>query len=265
MTSHPKPERTLKAPKRLDRRPKCGNCGNGYSRHEDVSERCPAYRGNPAGYSFYRRSVPVARKAADNLRGMVGKLPLVREGETIARTIARNRKAEAPRKARKIMPRCKHCAKPHRYHMGPGVLHGGGYCPGYAPALGIRQKRRTPAAAVKLLADGLWSAAVHARPGGCEIQQYHAHPCVGGFQAMHGIPRTFTATRFLLINGFKGCAGTHTFFTNRPEAWSAILLEAWGLETFRELWRIARAMQPVDMEATVTALRSEAKARGIEA
>lgn len=32
-----------------------------------------------------------------------------------------------------IRPRCRHCKKSYRYHMGPGVLHGGGSCPGYSP------------------------------------------------------------------------------------------------------------------------------------
>jgi hypothetical protein len=197
------------------------------------------------------------------------------------------RKSAPARTKRKMMPKCKHCAHPaakHHCHYGPkccyvgrdgrrqhGDARGRGpecqrcaACPGYEPAIGIRQKRRTPAAALKLRCDNLWAAIVHARPEMCEVQQYHQHTCNGGYQAMHGVPRTFAATRWLPINGFKGCAGTHKFFTDRPEAWSALLLEAWGLETFRELWSKARAMQPVDMSATYAALRAEAAARGIE-
>lgn len=179
-------------------------------------------------------------------------------------------RTSAPKKAaRKLMPRCKLCAHPASKHpyadpRFKAPLDGArpncercSSCPGYSPAIGARQKRRTPAAAVKRIADDLWTRIVHARPEMCEVQQYHAHACVGGYQAMHGIPRTFSATRHLPINGFKGCAGTHKYHSDRPEAWSALLLEAWGLETFRELWALARASQPVDMDATVASLRAE--------
>lgn len=74
---------------------------------------------------------------------------------------------------------------------------------------------------------------------------------------MHGIPRTFSATRWLPINGFLGCGGVHKYFTDRPEAWSALLLEAWGLETFRTLWALARSSEKPDMAATVASLRAE--------
>lgn len=162
------------------------------------------------------------------------------------------------------MPRCRHCAHPFKAHdtktsaTNVAACARCLSCPGYEPARGIRQKRRTPAAAVKRIADDLWTRLVHARPGGCEIQQYHAHTCKGGYQGLHGIPRTFNATRHLLINGFKGCAGVHKYFTERPEAWSALLLEAWGLETFRELWAHARASKPVDLDAVVINLRAQA-------
>lgn len=177
-------------------------------------------------------------------------------------------RASAPSK-RKTMPRCKHCGHGHRRHTGGPSISGGGHCicvpcPGYEPARGIRQKRRTPQAAIRRIADGLWADVVHARLGGCEVQRYHAHPCGGSLQAMHGIPRTFSATRWLPINGFRGCADVHYFFTKRPEAWSATLLEAWGLETFRELWALARASQPVDMDKTVASLRAELARKGTE-
>jgi hypothetical protein len=173
---------------------------------------------------------------------------------------------------RKIMPKCRHCA--HRYAQHrveiPAPPKGAPCfvcvpCPGYQPARGIRQRRRTPAAALKLVADELWSQLVKAGRSddaalaykGCEVQLFYPHECVGGLQAMHGIPRTFAATRHLPTNGFAGCAGVHTYMTHRPELWSAVLLDAWGEFTFRELWSIARAMKPVDMEATVYKLREE--------
>lgn len=171
-------------------------------------------------------------------------------------------KRPIPRKSRpgKIPPKCKHCAHPAGKHWGSPALElcsRCAACPGYSPARGIRQKRRTPAAALKLRADSLWSQVVHARPERCEIQQYHPHNCVGGFQAMHGIPRTYQATRYLPINGFKGCAFIHKRYTERPEEWSWVTLKAWGGPVFLELWATARAMAPVDMEATVARLRAE--------
>jgi hypothetical protein len=191
----------------------------------------------------------------------------------IARTAPVARKSAPARTKRKLMPRCKGCG--HRAKDHPRMeACGGGYpgpicfCQKYAPARGIRQKRRTPAAALKLRCDELWSKLVKAPSrlsvGGCEVRRFWSHACGGELQAMHGIPRTFAATRLLPINGFAGCRDIHKFFTDRPELWSSVLLDAWGEPTFRELWSKARAMQPVDMSATYAALKAEAAARGIE-
>lgn len=168
------------------------------------------------------------------------------------------RRSPLKRTKRKILPKCKHCAHSSGVHWElDGTCAYCTACPGYERSRGIHQRRRTPLAAKRLMADDLWTRVVHARPELCEVQQYHAHTCEGGYQAMHGIPRTYQATRYLPINGFKGCAGVHKRFTDRKEEWSALLLEAWGPETFRELWAKARAMQPVDLEATVSRLREE--------
>jgi hypothetical protein len=234
----PKPSpRPRSEPKRI--RPKCA-CGHSYEHHVSYGTGgvtgcavCPLTLGcrkyKPARLSI-RRAAPPARKARI-----------------------------------KSMPKCKHCAHPGGKHWtfeggvpaGHSACERCAACPGYEPARGKRQKRRTPEAAIRGIADGLWTRVVHARPGSCEVQQYHPHVCVGGYQAMHGIPRTFSATRFLPVNGFKGCAGTHKYFTDRPEAWSALLLEAWGLETFRELWARARSSEKPDMATTVASLRAE--------
>lgn len=272
-SAFPKPVREPKTKTRP--MPKC-ICGHAKRLHtcapgntDDWCEKCGAecqtYIPSAGRFS---RSRPVARKAGGLETWTEGhpESPDPKRAGGVSRPIARK---AAPKKARKILPRCVHCAHPESKHWHQGdsldvMCWRCLACPGYEPARGIRQKRRTPAAAAKLLADGLWSKLVHARPGACEIQEYHRHVCDGGFQAMHGIPRTFGATRHLLINGFKGCADAHMFFTKRPEAWSAVLLEAWGLETFRELWALARASKPVDMDATVASLRAEAAARGIQ-
>jgi hypothetical protein len=228
-----------------------------------------------------RRSAPVARKAITHNRqprctcgnkysehafGAAPSKPACLKCDG-CRGYEPARKSAPARTKRKLMPKCKHCAQKHKWHSphGPSPLIG---CEGYEPAIGIRQKRRTPAAALKLRCDELWSKLVKARVWvtvpGCEIQRFYPHTCGGERQAMHGVPRTFAATRHLLINGFDGCRDIHKFFTDRPELWSSVLLDAWGEPTFRELWSKARAMQPVDMSATYAALKAEAAARVIE-
>ncbi len=117
-----------------------------------------------------------------------------------------------------------------------------------------RKRRRGKAASLAREADRLWSLVVRHR-GHCEIER--PHECKGVLQGMHGIPRTYRSTRWLPINGFAGCAGAHFYFTNRPEEWSAYLLEAWGLEVYRELWRKARSHEKPDLAVVVETLRKE--------
>ena len=244
-----KPERQPRERKGIDRRPKCA-CGDKATEH--AANMAPG-----SGLVF------------TITRGLCMRCPCQSYRPSPLRRQPVERKATSPK--RKLMPKCKHCAYSYGRHAVAHGLEGveapyckdSTACPGYAPAIGIRQKRRTPAAAVKRIADDLWTRIVHARPGGCEIQQYHPHECSGGFQAMHGIPRTFAATRWLPINGFKGCADIHKYYTHRPEMWALLLAFAWGHEPARELWTTARAMQPVDMDATVASLRSELAAREI--
>lgn len=117
-----------------------------------------------------------------------------------------------------------------------------------------RKHRRGKKASLAREADRLWSLVVRHR-GSCEVQR--PHECKLALQAMHGIPRTYRATRWLPINGFAGCQGIHMYYTRRPEEWSAHLLDAWGAEVFRELWRKARSHEKPDLEAIVESLRCE--------
>lgn len=258
MPSHPKPEKPAPAPRRRIAA-RCA-CGHRKSKHDPVGDYACVEPGCLC--AWYRLPTAIQKQQARAARSSVLRekqdMSSIRGAWEVGKRPAR--KSAPARTKRKLMPKCKHCAHPHGrhagFHVGSGCLRCQS-CPGYEPAIGIRQKRRTPEAAVKRIADDLWTRIIHARPEVCEVQQYHAHTCAGGYQAMHGIPRTFAATRWLPINGFKGCAGTHKFHTDRPEAWSALLLEAWGLEAFRELWRKARALEPVDMDATVAGLRAE--------
>jgi hypothetical protein len=300
VTSLPKPEKPAPAPRRRIA-PKCVDCGHREHEHSAVGGPCDACplitacrRYRPARSSVLRS--PVARKKATPempdcvcLHGCKQHAATMEANEDGAFTIKRGlcmlcgcgryvqqirpgkpavaRKSAPARTKRKLMPKCKVCAHPYRAHCEIAEQEEGCSrclaCTGYAPAIGIRQKRRTPAAALKLRCDHLWTAIVHARPEMCEVQRFYAHGCEGGPQALHGIPRTFNVTRHLPINGFKGCAGIHLFMTKRPELWSSVLLDAWGEPTFRELWSKARAMEPVDMEATYRALKTEAEQRSI--
>lgn len=124
-----------------------------------------------------------------------------------------------------------------------------------------RRRRKGKMVSLRLEADRFWSLIVKHR-GKCEI--VWPHDCKLALQAMHGIPRTYRATRWLPINGFAGCQAAHYYFTKHPEEWTAYLLEAWGAEVFSELWRKARSHEKPDLEAVVESLRCELfKLKGI--
>ena len=124
----------------------------------------------------------------------------------------------------------------------------------------LRRRRQSKMAKLARYADILWAKIVkHA--GRCwfagSTLGRQPHVCRGGLQAMHGIPRTYRATRWLPINGFAGCQAVHMYFTHRPWEWMAYLVEAWGQEVFQELWRKARSHEKPDLEVVVESLRSE--------
>ena len=126
-----------------------------------------------------------------------------------------------------------------------------------------RKRRKGKKASLARQADALWSKIVK-RKGGCDFAGfdigYKPHVCRGALQAMHGIPRTYRATRWLPVNGFKGCQAAHWYYTVRKEEWSYFLLHAWGEPVFNELWRIARGMEKQDLSVVVAKLTSELEA-----
>lgn len=122
-----------------------------------------------------------------------------------------------------------------------------------------RGKRATDKA-ILARCDKLWSLIVRSK-GYCEVRQWFPHVCKGPLQAMHGIPRTYKATRWNLLNGFAGCAGAHLYLTWRPEEWSRYLVKAWGPEAFEELWVTARRLAKPDAAAILAALEAEASVR----
>jgi hypothetical protein len=123
-----------------------------------------------------------------------------------------------------------------------------------------RRRRKGEKAMLIREADRLWARVVK-QEGKCWFAGSklgrNDHICRGWLQAMHGIPRTYRATRWLPINGFAGCQAVHMYFTHRPEEWSAYLVEAWGPEVFQELWHKARSHEIPDIKAVVESLRSE--------
>lgn len=148
--------------------------------------------------------------------------------------------------------RCKHCGYSYASHE--KSFPSAGACNEYSAALGKKQKRKTPEKILREKCDDAWARLVKIN-GRCEITK--PHECANGLQAMHGIPRTYKVTRHLPVNGFPGCGAIHYYYTTHPEEWSAYLVEAWGLETFRELWRSAQSMADVNLGATYEALRTE--------
>ena len=77
----------------------------------------------------------------------------------------------------------------------------------------------------KRKADELWGRAV--RKGVCELADIGTR-CAGPIQACHGFSRGYMGTRYLLENGFSGCA-SHNFFAEiKPLEWDTYLRKLWG-------------------------------------
>ncbi len=173
--SNPKPVREQRSPRPIARKgivgiPKCV-CGCDGPRHEATMRP-----DDDGGFTIVRgrcslcpcaQYVPaVSRKqAAALLRSSRRSSPLKRGTGKPART------------KRKPMPKCKACAHPHSKHrMNPvtgepvwAQTYSGctrcEACPGYEPAIGIRQKRRTPLAALRRTLWDLFRAYVYERDG----------------------------------------------------------------------------------------------------
>jgi hypothetical protein len=130
------------------------------------------------------------------------------------------------------------------------------------------RERRTALARLKKRCDLLWAQIVK-RKGVCwfvgRTFGKGLHECKGSLQAMHGVPRTYAATRHLPINGWPGCAAAHMYFTHHPEEWSAVMVEALGLPVFEELWFKARRMRVEDhaahLESTHVVLVAQVQGR----
>ena len=119
-----------------------------------------------------------------------------------------------------------------------------------------RRARKSSLAALKRLADALWSQTVRSRPGGCEC----CERTDGMFQGAHGFSRRYLGTRWNLLNGFKLSQGCHVRFTYDPIRWDEYLRAAWGEPVYLELQSLARrTYKPTteEMEETIKRLRDE--------
>lgn len=107
----------------------------------------------------------------------------------------------------------------------------------------VVRARKPKVAGADKRADALWSVLVK-RGKRCffagRILHGKIHECGGWLEAMHGIPRGYYGTRWLLDNGFCGCRDLHHYFSRRKEEWAFQLSIEWGAEKFKTLWDIAR-------------------------
>ncbi len=162
--------------------PKCV-CKHRWVDH-DQEGTCIASRfGEPCGCERYRPArssvlrSPVARKADRSgwctcdhpqpLHAADGACLAIPPCGCHGFTDKRSRKSAPARTKRKLMPKCRHCACKSRSHLDGLEFRpcACGVCPGYAPARGIRQKRRTPLAAMRRTLWDLFRAYVYERDG----------------------------------------------------------------------------------------------------
>lgn len=94
-------------------------------------------------------------------------------------------------------------------------------------------------------------AHVHERDGERCQDDRPRHVCKGGLQWAHGISRRYTEVRWEvdIPNTWLLCEGAHTYYTNRPEEWTAWMIRRLGVETYQVL--LARAMGFCDEEAVL--------------
>lgn len=129
--------------------------------------------------------------------------------------------------------------------------------------------KRVPSAGLMCLthakrkADELWGRAV--RTGRCELLDF-PHRCGGVIQACHGFSRGYMGTRYLLENGFSGCAAMNFIAEVRPLEWDEYLRDRWGDEKYERLRALALGFgkkgEHTDYTAIIADLsRSEEKER----
>lgn len=123
--------------------------------------------------------------------------------------------------------------------------------------------RRFPSAGTLCLthakrkADILWGARI--RKDRCELSDIG--PCGGVIQACHGFSRGYLGTRWLLENGFSGCAGHNFYAEVKPLEWDQYLRKTWGTAKYERLRDLAlnfgKSGQKVDYTAVIATLSGQ--------
>lgn len=109
-----------------------------------------------------------------------------------------------------------------------------------------RARRRGGRAALKRKCDQLWSRIIRASNGGrCKLAGQDHVRCGGPIQAAHCFGRGHHSVRHELWNGWAICAGHHVYYTHHPEAWTVLLINAWGdAGYYGRHWRATDNIKP---------------------
>lgn len=208
---------------------------------------CPCDRYRPRRAGSVRRSAPPARKAKSagpcrncaHLERYHGP-----EGCAQCPIVLGCLKYQPPRKARtKTMPRCRHCAHPYSAHAFPSCLRCEA-CPGYSPARGARQKRRTPLAALRRLLWDLFRAYVYERDGNVCISS-GAGPLEGSNRHAGHL---FNAGSSSLLRWHPKNVHVQSYRDNvtlrgNIGQYTAAFLDRYGVEEFKRLAKLARVVK----------------------
>lgn len=128
----------------------------------------------------------------------------------------------------------------------------------------VRGCKRPPTSAgmctthAKRKADELWGGLI--RTGKCEVQDF-PHQCGGPNQACHGFSRGYLGTRYLLENGFSGCAAANFLAEVKPLEWDSYLRSRWGPRQYEKLRALAlnfgKQGEHLDYGAVINGLRKD--------
>lgn len=115
----------------------------------------------------------------------------------------------------------------------------------------------------KKKADAAWGERV--RTDRCVVAELAAQhdiaspTCAGPIQACHGFSRGYMGTRYLLDNGFSGCAAHNLWAELKPLEYDEFLRAVWGQEKYGRLRDLAlnfgKSGGHIDYEEVIAALR----------
>lgn len=110
----------------------------------------------------------------------------------------------------------------------------------------------------KRKADDLWGQLV--RKDRCELADLGTR-CAGVIQACHGFSRGYMGTRYLLENGFSGCAGHNFYAEIKPLEWDSYLRRKWGETEYTRLRELALGFGRKGENVNYTAVIADLVAR----